>query len=91
MGMEQGHFCMGDKEVTYTPGPGDVLFLFTSHPHDPRTPEDDSDDTTAESIADVKAFLVAAELAAKRGDMDKAREALIEAKLSIENMVGEEA
>ena len=82
---------MGDKEVTYTPGPGDVLFLFTSHPHDPRTPEDDSDDTTAESIADVKAFLVAAELAAKRGEMDKAREALREAKFSIDELLGADA
>ena len=77
--------------MTYTPRPGDVLFLYTGHQHDPRTPDDDSDDTTAESIADVRRFLVAAELAAKRGEMDKAREALIEAKLSIENMVGEEA
>ena len=79
--------------MAYTPGPGDseTWPMFAGHPHDPRAPEDDSDDTTAESIADVRRFLVAAELAAKRGDMDKAREALIEAKLSIENMVGEEA
>ena len=79
--------------MNYTAGPGDseTWPMFAGHPHDPRAPEDDSDDTTAESIADVRRFLVAAELAAKRGDMDKAREALIEAKLSIENMVGEEA
>ena len=77
--------------MSYTPGPGDILYLYTGHPHDPRTPDDDSDDTTAESIADVRRFLVSAELAANRGEMDKAREALIEAKLSIENLIGEEA
>jgi len=77
--------------MTYTPGPGDILGQYSGHPHDPRTPEDDSDDTTAESIADVRCFLVVAELAAKRGEMDKAREALIDAKLSIENLIGVEA
>ena len=76
--------------MSYTPCPGDILFLYTGHPHDPRTPEADSDDTTAESIADVRAFVVAAELAAKRGEMDKARDALIEAKMSIEQMIGAE-
>ena len=89
MGMEQEHFCVGDKEVTYTPGPGDMLGQYAGHPNDPRTPDGD-DDTTAESIADVRCFLVDAELAAKRGEMDKAREALIEARLSIEQLVGEE-
>lgn len=79
--------------MSYTPGPGDMLGQYSGHPNDQRTPEDndDGDDTTAESISDVRAFLVAAELAAKRGDMDKAREALREAKLSIEELLGEEA
>jgi hypothetical protein len=79
--------------MSYTPGPGDAETWppFSGHPHDPRTPEDDSDDTTAELIAEVRCFIVAAELAAMNGDMDKAREALIEAKLSIENLIGEEA
>ena len=79
--------------MSYAPGFGDSQTWppFTGHPHDPRTPEDDSDDTTAESIADVRCFLVVAELAAKRGEMDKAREALLEAKLSIEELLREEA
>ena len=79
--------------MSYTRGPGDEATwpAFAGHPHDPRTPEDDSDDTTAELIAEVRCFLVVAELAAKRGEMVKAREALIEAKLSIENLIGEEA
>ena len=80
---------MGAEVVSYTPGPGDseTWQECSGHPHDPRTPDDDSDDTTAESIADVRCFLVAAELAAKRGELDKAREALLEAKLSIEELL----
>lgn len=77
--------------MAYTPGPGDILYLYTGHPHDPRTPEDDGDDTTAESIADVRCLLVEAELAAKRGEMDKALDALREARFSIEELLGEEA
>ena len=73
--------------MSYTQSPGDILGQYAGHPHDPRTPDDDSDDTTAESIADVRCFLVAAELAAKRGELDKAREALLEAKLSIEELL----
>lgn len=75
--------------MSYTRGPGDEATwpAFSGHPHDPRTPDDDSDDTTAESIADVRCFLVAAELAAMRGELDKAREALLEAKLSIEELL----
>ncbi len=78
--------------MSYTQGPGDseTWPMFAGHPHDPRAPEDDSDDTTAELIADVRCFLVAAELAAKRGELDKARDALLEVKLSIEEMIGEE-
>ena len=75
--------------MAYTPGPGDILYLYAGHPHDPRTPDGD-DDTTAESIADVRRFLVAAEMAANRGEIGKAREALREAKLSIEEMIGAE-
>lgn len=68
-----------------------MLGQYAGHPHDPRTPEDDSDDTTVESIADVRCFLVVAELAASRVEMDKARDALREAKLSIEEMIGAES
>lgn len=66
------------------PGPGDLMPQFAGHPHDPRNDSDDGDDTTADLIAEVRGFIVAAELAAMHGDMDKAREALIEARMSIE-------
>jgi len=73
--------------MTYTPGPGDILGQYAGHPNDPRAPEDDSDDTTAKSIADARCFLVVAELAAKRGEIGKAREALRKAMLSIEELL----
>ena len=76
--------------MTYTPGPGDILGQYAGHPHDPRTPDGD-DDTTTYAIAEVRIFIAAAETAACRGDMDKAREALLEAKLSIEELLGAEA
>ena len=79
--------------MTYTPGFGDEATwpACIGHPLDPRTPDDDSDDTTAELIAEVRCFIVAAELAAMHGDMDKGREALIDARLSIENLIGDNA
>ena len=63
-----------------------MLGQYTGHPNDPRAPDGD-DDTTVESIADVRCLLVVAELAASRGEIDKAREALREAKLSIEELL----
>lgn len=79
-----------NKRFLSGPGDSETWPMFAGHPHDPRAPDGDDDDT-AESIADVIRFLVAAELAAKRGEFDKAREALLEAKLSIEEMIGAEA
>lgn len=66
----------------------DYLPPCTGHPHDPRTP--DEDDATQEAIEDVRQFLVMAEIAAFNGDMAKARQALIDARLSLEELVGVE-
>ena len=43
---------MGAEGVSYTPGPGDPETWppFAGNPHDPRTLENDSNDTTEESI-----------------------------------------
>jgi len=60
------------------------------HPHDPRAPECYDDDATADVIDDVRQFLVMAEIAAANGDLAKARQSLIEAKLSLEELVGAE-
>jgi hypothetical protein len=43
--------------MTYTPGPGDILGQYAGHPHDPRSPEDDSDDTTEEALVDVSEYI----------------------------------
>ena len=74
--------------MSYTPSRDTNHWIF--HPHDPNAPEDNGDDTTAESIAEVRCFLVEAELAAKRGEIGNARKALREAKLSIEQLIWEE-
>ncbi len=76
-----------NKRFLSGPGDSETWPPFVGHPHDPRSLEDDSDDTTVESIADVRCFLVAAELAAKLGELDKAREALRKAMLSIEELL----
>lgn len=60
------------------------------HPHDPRAPECDDDDATGEVIDDVRQFLVMAEIAASNGDLAKARQALIDARMSLEELVGAE-
>jgi hypothetical protein len=72
-------------------GPGDAATWppCMGHPNDPRTPEAD-DDTTLDAIEDVREWLRMAETAAILGDMGKARHALVEARLSLEDLVGAE-
>lgn len=72
-------------------GPGDQHTWppCMNHAHDPRTPEAD-DDTTMDAINYVLGFLTIAHVAAKKGDLAKARQALIEARLSLEELVGSE-
>ena len=63
---------------------------YAGHPLDPRAPIDD-DDPTIDVISDVRGFLAIAEVAASKGDLAKARQALIEARLSLEELVGGES
>ncbi len=72
-------------------GPGDAATWppFMGHPHDPRAPMDD-DDPTLDVISDVRSFLVIAHVAAKKGDLGKARYALAEACKSIREFIGED-
>ena len=74
-------------------GPGDAATWppFAGHPNDPRAIIDDDDDPTLDVISDVRSFLAAAEVAASKGDLAKARQALIEARLSLEALAGEES
>jgi hypothetical protein len=71
-------FGMGDS-ATWPP--------FAGHPHDPRATIDD-DDPTLDVISDVRCFLATAEVAASKGALAKARQALIEARLLLEELAG---
>ena len=69
------------------PGPGDLLPVFSGHPHDPRTPDADDVDEVGDCqdlIAKIRAEIDAAETALFRRDMGKARKALEEAMLALE-------
>ncbi len=70
--------------MTYTPGPGDILGQYAGHPHDPRTPEDDRDDTTAESLSEIREWLAIAEIAHDNGDLRRRSQALKKAKAILE-------
>ena len=62
-----------------------------NHPHDPRTPEADGDEVEAieDAIKDAREWLQMAETAAYRGDWKRARQRLIEARLTLESLVGD--
>ena len=62
---------------------------YAGHPLDPRAPLDD-EDPTLDVISDVRGFLAIAEVAAKKGDLGKARYALAEACKSIREFIGED-
>ena len=75
--------------MSYTPGPGDILGQYTGHPHDPRTPEDDSDDTTAEAINMVRALVVSAAASEVFGDRTMAEKKMVAARDMINELLGE--
>ncbi len=63
-----------------------------NHPHDPRTPEDDSDgevEAIEDAIKDAREWLEMAEVAASREDWQLARQRLIESLKTLEILVGE--
>jgi|JI10StandDraft_1071094.scaffolds.fasta_scaffold87789_5 hypothetical protein len=69
------------------PGPGDLLPIYAGHPHDPRTPEDDVDDATAESLTEIREWLAIAEIANSNGDFRKRRQALEEVQAMLEEVL----
>lgn len=75
--------------MTYTPGPGDILGQYSGHPHDPRTPEDDSDDTTEEAIVGVFGYIADALGAYRKNDRNEYDRVLREAAKAINIMLGE--
>lgn len=60
------------------------------HPHDPRAPECDDDDATADVIDDVRQLLRISEIAASNCDLAKSRQALVEENISLEELIGAE-
>ncbi len=75
--------------MTYTPGQGDILGQYSGHPHDPRTPEYDSDDTTEEAIVDVFVYIADALGAYRKNDRNEYDRVLREAAKAINIMLGE--
>ena len=75
--------------MSYTPGPGDILGQYTGHPHDPRTPENDSDDTTEEALVDVAEYIADALGAYRKKDRNEYDRVLREAVKAINTMLGE--
>ena len=75
--------------MSYTPGPGDMLGQYAGHPHDPRSPEDDSDDTTAAALVDVAEYIADALGAYRKKDRNEYDRVLREAVKAINTMLGE--
>jgi len=68
-----------------------MLGQYSGHPHDPRTPEDDSDDTTAESVIAVSEYMLHAFIAYRSGNHSKYDRILREAAAAISEMIGKKA
>ena len=75
--------------MSYTPGPGDMLGQYAGHPHDPRSPEDDSDDTTEEALVAVAEYIADALSAYRMNDRNEYDRVLREAAKAINTMLGE--
>lgn len=78
--------------MSYTPGPGDseTWPMFAGHPHDPRTPENDSDDTTEEAFHDVKDRITDATIEYYKGNRAEFERILREVAAEINAMLGPE-
>ena len=71
------------------PGDSETWPMFAGHPHDPRTPEDDRDDTTEEAIVDVFEYIADALNAYRMNNRDEYDRVLREAAKAINTMLGE--
>ena len=66
-----------------------MLGQYSGHPHDPRTPDDDSDDTTEEAIVGVFEYIADALAAYRKNDRNEYDRVLREAAKAINTMLGE--
>ena len=67
----------------------EFLHLFAGHQHDQRT-EIDDDDPTVEMIDDAMRFLASAKVCHAKGSMDRARQAIDEARMTLQELLGSE-
>ena len=88
LGYRKGKEMIANKFANLGPGDAATWPPFAGHPNDPRN--DDDEDPTLDAIESVREWLRMAETAAILGDMGKARHALVEARLSLEELVGAE-
>lgn len=77
--------------MSYTPGPGDPETWpeCSGHPHDPRTPENDSNDTTEEAIFLVRTVATSAARAYREGKPTDAERFLVSARDMINELLGQ--
>ena len=75
--------------MSYTPGTGDseTRPMFAGHPHDPRTTDDNDDDTTSEAINMVRALVVSAAASEVFGDRMMAEKKLVAARDMINELL----
>ncbi len=79
--------------MAYTPGPGDAETWpeCSGHAHDPRTTDDNDDDTTAEAINMVRALVVSAAASEVCGDRTMAEKKMVAARDMINELLGQKA
>jgi len=77
--------------MSYTPGTGDPETWppFAGHSHDPRTPDDVSNDTTEGALVDVAEYIADALNAYRMNDRNEYDRVLREAVKAINTMLGE--
>ncbi len=78
-----------NKRFLSGPGDSETWPPFVGHPHDPRTPEDDSDDTTEEAIFSVSEYMFDALIAYRSGNRADYERILRDAVTEINTMLGE--
>ena len=68
-----------------------MLGQYAGHPNDPRTPDGDDDDTTAEAINMVRALVVSAAASEVCGDRTMAEKKMVAARDMINELLGQKA
>lgn len=78
-----------NKRFLSGPGDSETWPPFAGHPHDPRSPENDSGDTTEEALVDVAEYIADALSAYQMNDRAEYDRVLSEAAKAINTILGE--